>query len=78
MSIVLKPYDTAAGRRSATSHFYLADCLEVLAQVRHNRITVGIGNPHFSRKIILRHGIHRAPAFLSRAVVRRFGVFLMS
>ena len=52
--------------------------LEVLAQVRHDRITVRIGSPHFSRKIILRHGVHRVPAFLSRAIVRGFGVYLMS
>ena len=53
-------------------------CLEVLAQVRQDRVAVGIGSPHFSRKIILRHGVHWAPAFLSRAVVRGLGVYLMS
>jgi hypothetical protein len=53
-------------------------CLEVLAQVRYDRIAVGIGSPHLSRKIIFRHGVHRASAFLSRAVVRGFGVHLMS
>ena len=46
--------------------------LEVLAQVRYDRITVGIGSLHRSRKIIARHGVHRVPAFLSRAVVSGF------
>jgi hypothetical protein len=52
--------------------------LEVLTQVRHDRITVGIRSPHFSRKIIPRRGVHRAPTFLSRAVVSGFRIYLMS
>ena len=52
--------------------------LEVLAQVRHGRITVGIGSPHCSGKNIPSHGIHRALAFLSRAVVSGFRVGLLS
>jgi hypothetical protein len=52
--------------------------LEVLTQVRHDRITVGISSLHFSRKIIPGHGVHRAPAFPSRAVVSGFRIYLMS
>ena len=46
--------------------------LEVHAQVRHDRITVGIGRPHRSGKIIPSHGIHRVLVLLSRAVVSGF------
>jgi site-specific DNA-methyltransferase (adenine-specific) len=48
MSIVLKPYDTAAGRRSATSHFYLADCLEVLAQQPARSVDVIVTSPPYN------------------------------
>jgi len=49
--------------------------LEVLTQVRHDRITVGIGSLHLSRKIIPRHGVHRAPAFLTRTIVSGFRMY---
>ena len=38
-------------------------CLEVLAQVRHDRITVGIGSPHFSRKIFFVMAFTGLPPF---------------
>jgi hypothetical protein len=47
----------------------------VLTQVRHDRITIGIGSLHLSRKIIPRHGVHRAPAFLTRTIVTGFRMF---
>ena len=53
-------------------------CPRSARPVRHDRITVGIGSLHLSRKIIPRHGVHRAPAFLTRTIVSGFRMYLMS
>ena len=42
--------------------------LEVLAEVRHDRVTVGIGGPHRSGTIIPGHGVHWFPALPGAAV----------
>jgi hypothetical protein len=34
--------------------------LEVLAQLRQDRVTVGVGSPHLSSGVILQRGVHQA------------------
>ena len=40
--------------------------LEVLAQLRQDRVTVGVGSPHLSSGVILQRGVHRAAVLSSR------------
>ena len=42
------------------------DRLEVLAQLRQDRVTVGVGSPHLSSGVILQRGVHRAAVLSSR------------
>jgi hypothetical protein len=52
--------------------------LEMLAQVRHDRVTIGIGSLHLSGNMIPRRSIHRAPAFPARATVSKFRIYPLS
>ena len=72
------PQVRAASARPVRSSNSPAVSLEVLTQVRHDRITVRIGSLHLSRKIITSHGVHRAPAFRTRTIVSGFRMYLMS
>jgi site-specific DNA-methyltransferase (adenine-specific) len=48
MSGLLKPYAIAEGRRSATCHFYLADCLEVFEQQPSRSVDVIVTSPPYN------------------------------
>jgi site-specific DNA-methyltransferase (adenine-specific) len=48
MSALLNPYATVHGRRSATCHFYLADCLEVFEQIPARSVDVIVTSPPYN------------------------------
>jgi site-specific DNA-methyltransferase (adenine-specific) len=48
MSILMKPYDTAVGRRSASCYFYLADCIEMFAQQPARSVDVIVTSPPYN------------------------------
>jgi site-specific DNA-methyltransferase (adenine-specific) len=48
MCVVLKPYEVVPGRRASTARFYLADCLEVFADLSPQSVDVIVTSPPYN------------------------------
>src|SRR4051812_37057265 len=48
MSVVMKPYALARGKRDSVGRFYLADCLEIFRQLPAGSVDVMVTSPPYN------------------------------